>query len=159
MSVATKIETMITMIYRSVETLETIAKLQFQWTRSTKTSQTPPTLSFCFVLNNVKKLQYWLQRATLTLNLIFPPMGYPRGPKSLNFPDGSFQRAKTFRTKCPNHFRKKMHKPRSRQKKCAQILLETKKVHRQFLQQKKFAQIIFATKKCALIVFATKKCA
>ena len=25
-----------------------------------------------------------------------------RGPKSLNFPDGNFQRAKTFRTKCVN---------------------------------------------------------
>ena len=28
-----------------------------------------------------------------------------RGPKSLNFLDGNFQRAKTFRTKCVNRFR------------------------------------------------------
>ena len=27
-----------------------------------------------------------------------------RGPKSLNFPDGNFQRAKTFRKKCVNRF-------------------------------------------------------
>ena len=32
---------------------------------------------------------------------------FPRGPKSLNFPDGNFQRAKTFRMKCVNCFRKK----------------------------------------------------
>ena len=31
----------------------------------------------------------------------------PRGPKSLNFPDGNFQRTKTFRTKCVNRFRDK----------------------------------------------------
>ena len=30
-----------------------------------------------------------------------------RGPKSLNFPDRNFQRAKTFRTKCVNRFRDK----------------------------------------------------
>ena len=27
-----------------------------------------------------------------------------RGPKSVNFPDGKIQRAKTFRTKCVNRF-------------------------------------------------------
>ena len=32
----------------------------------------------------------------------------PRGPKSLNFPDGNFQRAKTFRTECVNCFATKM---------------------------------------------------
>ena len=43
-----------------------------------------------------------------------------RGPKSLNFPDGNFQRAKTFRTKCINRFRdKKTRKSFSRQKKGA----------------------------------------
>ena len=43
-----------------------------------------------------------------------------RGPKSLNFPDGNFQRAKTFRTKCVNRFRdKKARKLFSRQKKGA----------------------------------------
>ena len=33
--------------------------------------------------------------------------GVPRGPKSLNFPDGNFQRAKTFRAECVNRFRDK----------------------------------------------------
>ena len=39
----------------------------------------------------------------------FDPELFPhsRGPKSLNFPDGNFQRAKTFRTKCVNCFREK----------------------------------------------------
>ena len=32
---------------------------------------------------------------------------HSRGPKSLNFPDGNFQRAKTFRTKWVNGFRDK----------------------------------------------------
>ena len=41
-----------------------------------------------------------------------------RGPKSLNFPDGNFQRAKTFRAECVNHFRdKKKHVNRFRDKK------------------------------------------
>ena len=30
-----------------------------------------------------------------------------RGPKSLNFPDGNFQRAKAFRAECVNRFRDK----------------------------------------------------
>ena len=44
----------------------------------------------------------------------------PRGPKSLNFPDGSFQRVKTFRMKCVNHFcDKKKGVSRFRDKKSA----------------------------------------
>ena len=40
-----------------------------------------------------------------------------RGPKCLNFPDGNFQRAKTFQTKCVYRFRdKKTRKSFSRQK-------------------------------------------
>ena len=46
--------------------------------------------------------------------------GKVRGPKSLNFPDGNFQRAKTFRAECVNRFRdKKTRKSFSRQKKRA----------------------------------------
>ena len=56
-----------------------------------------------------------------------------RGPKSLNFPDGNFQRAKTFQTKC---FREKTRKPCSRQKKCAQILFVTKKCINSFCNKK-----------------------
>ena len=94
-----------------------------------------------------------------------------RGPKSLNFPDGNFQRAKTFRAECVNRFRdKKKRVNRFRDKKTcvnsfcdkkgALIVFATKKsVCKSSLQQNKCAQIIFATKKCALIVFATKKCA
>ena len=45
---------------------------------------------------------------------------YLRGPKSLNFPSGNFQRAKTFRTKCVNRFlRQKKRIDRFRNKKGA----------------------------------------
>ena len=85
----------------------------------------------------------------------------PRGPKSLNFPDGNFQRAKTFRAECVNRFRdKKKRVNRFRDKKTcvnsfcdkkgALIVFATKKsVCKSSLQQNKCAQIIFATKKCA----------
>ena len=49
--------------------------------------------------------------------------GLTRGPKSLNFPDGNFQRAKTFQTKCGNRFR---------DKKSAEIVFVTKKSMRKF---------------------------
>ena len=86
---------------------------------------------------------------------------YFRGPKSLNFPDGNFQRAKTFRAECVNRFRdKKKRVNRFRDKKTcvnsfcdkkgALIVFATKKsVCKSSLQQNKCAQIIFATKKCA----------
>merc|ERR1711963_228280 len=64
-------------------------------------------------------------------------MGEDRGPKNLNFPDGNFQRAKTFRTKCVNRFRDK--------KVCVNSFCDKKGVYRLFLQQNKCAQIIFAT--------------
>ena len=88
-------------------------------------------------------------------------LGFPRGPKSLNFPDGNFQRAKTFRAECVNRFRdKKKRVNRFRDKKTcvnsfcdkkgALIVFATKKsVCKSSLQQNKCAQIIFATKKCA----------
>ena len=44
---------------------------------------------------------------TLGYNPTETEVVFPRGPKSLNFPDGNFQRAKTFRTKCVNRFRDK----------------------------------------------------
>ena len=43
----------------------------------------------------------------IIVNFWAPPHHLGRGPKSLNFPDGNFQRAKTFRTKCVNRFRDK----------------------------------------------------
>ena len=50
-----------------------------------------------------------------------------RGPKSMNFPDGKIQRAKTFRTKCVNCFRdKKVRKP----------FFATNKVSKLFSRQK-----------------------
>ena len=39
--------------------------------------------------------------------IYFSWIALARGPKSLNFPDGNFQRAKTFRTKCVNRFHDK----------------------------------------------------
>ena len=70
-----------------------------------------------------------------------------RGPKSLNFPDGNFQRAKTFRTKCVNRFRdkKSVRKFFLWQKRCINSFCDKKSVYRLFLQQNKCAQIIFAT--------------
>ena len=84
-----------------------------------------------------------------------------RGPKSLNFPDGNFQRAKTFRAECVNRFRdkrKRVNRFRDKKtcansfcdKKGALIVFATKKsLCKSSLQQNKCAQIIFATKKCA----------
>ena len=47
--------------------------------------------------------------AIITLDMFYSRnrLHHCRGPKSLNFPDGNFQRAKTFRTKCVNRFRDK----------------------------------------------------
>ena len=56
-------------------------------------------------------------------------LGKPRGPKSLNFPEGNFQPAKTFQTKCVNLFR-------------------DKKSVRKFFFDKKMNKYFFATKKC-----------
>ena len=47
-----------------------------------------------------------------------------RGPKGLNFPDGNFQRAKTFQKKCVNRFRdKKVRKSFLRQKSMRKFFL------------------------------------
>ena len=74
-------------------------------------------------------LLIWIQKCDLYLSLSLGvpnhleslsslPFSRSRGPKSLNFPDGNFQCAKTFRIKCVNHFRdKKMSKSFSQQKK------------------------------------------
>ena len=93
---------------------------------------------------------------------------FARGPKSLNFPDGNFQRAKTFRTKCIIVFAtKKTRKSFLRQKSVRKFFCDKKvcvnrfciktSVLKSFLQQKKCALIVFATKKCTQIIFATKK--
>ena len=62
-----------------------------------------------------------------------------RGPKSLNFPDGNFQRAKTFRTKCVNRFRDI--------KVCINCFCN-KKVLKLFLQQKRVHQLYLDKKVC-----------
>ena len=59
-----------------------------------------------------------------------------RGPKSLNFPDGKIQRAKTFRTKCVNRFRnKKCVNCFSRQIKCVKRFLRQEKCVNRFSLQ------------------------
>ena len=58
----------------------------------------PSSISYVFLL--------LISIASLGVRVITRSL-YLRGPKSLNFPSGNFQRAKTFRTKCVNHFRAK----------------------------------------------------
>jgi len=47
------------------------------------------------------------QRVFIRTGVSLAPTPLSRGPKSLNFPDGNFQRAKTFRAECVNRFRDK----------------------------------------------------
>ena len=50
-------------------------------------------------------LGLWIYYTSLKLSTAQEsPLQPCRGPKSLNFPNGNFQRAKTFRTKCVNRF-------------------------------------------------------
>ena len=62
------------------------------------TSSNYLTLSFFFIL--------LLKTGRGELNTTIPTLFFVkcRGPKSLDFPDGKIQRAKTFRTKCVNRF-------------------------------------------------------
>ena len=107
----------------------------------------------CQVSNRLSN-NYWAIYNTLVpwfhdlVNFKWETLICCRGPKSLNFPDGNFQRAKTFRTKCVNRFRdkKSVRKFFLWQKRCINSFCDKKSVYRLFLQQNKCAQIIFATK-------------
>ena len=109
------------------------------------------TVSAIFIQAGSSKSSFWGPWGGTQVNQSSPfcilHNEHPRGPKSLNFPDGNFQRAKTFRTKCVNRFRdkKSVRKFFLWQKRCINSFCDKKSVYRLFLQQNKCAQIIFAT--------------
>ena len=112
-----------------------------QWICSAQlTTYIPPKYLLCLIWSTVPFpnafiSQFVIQPEFKLVALFFRGM-HARGPKSLNFPDGNFQRAKTFRTRCVNRFREKTRKPCLRQKRCAQILFVTKKCINSFCNKK-----------------------
>ena len=104
MSVATKIETMITMIYRSVETLEKNCKIAILVDQVHKDFADSPHPLFLFCFEQCQKTAILVAKGNPNTEPDFSANGVPQRPKKSELSRWQLSMRKNFPTKCVNRF-------------------------------------------------------